>query len=889
MLYPVMVKLAAVAVAAVAALTVAGCQISSNQTSPTASDRRADETSVKNTDDKKEPMTQLQQHMHGWIAQIVSGNETPEISIKKIAQGWGDPQLSQSINREPLNIHGRPFTWGIGTHSHSELLLTGPAMTRIRGFVGVDENSASRGRSLANIVFSIESQGKVLWQSQALTLRNSAVAFDVPLDHVNAFTLRCKDLRGNDVELSHGDWAEPVVTLATGKEVKLGALEEGPILMPRTPFSYTYDGRPSKDLMRNWKRQASSKTLADGSTLHSVTWQDPATALECTMEMKEFPDFPAAEWVMRFHNAGNAKTPILQNIQSMDLSGLTNRKVILQRSQGSHFSKDDFLFTEDTATPGTSIVTTPVEGRSSTQWLPFQNIVLTSGVEGLDFRVNKQVLPPDKGMIVGLGWSGSWKTTLLLDRQGTLNLQAGFEKAHLSLLPGETIRTPSVLLLNWQGEAISGNNMLRQFVIKYHRPTVNGKPAMVPITNGTWGGMPTAGHLEHIARIAKERLPYDYYWIDAGWYGPPHACANNGLDNDWSMHVGNWNINTVVHPNGFAPIADAVHKAGMKFLLWFEPERAIWGTPITQEHPEWFLGPRVAGQNTLLDLGNPEARQWATRTVSDMIKQYGIDCYRQDFNMDPLPLWRAADAPDRIGMTEIKHIEGLYAFWDELRTRYPNLLIDNCASGGRRIDLETMSRSIPLWRSDVQCFMDYDTDCSQTQSEGLNRWVPLNACGTIDLAALSEKDAVYRLRSTMSTGIVFHIFAGEDSRIEPTYPMEWHRRMMAQYQRAQPMFYGDFYPLTPTSQSKNIWAVHQYHRSDLNQGIILAFRRSACPYTSSNLQLKGLDAAAQYEFEDADTGVKTVKTGREIMDDGLPIAIESRGAASLIYYKLKSK
>jgi hypothetical protein len=68
--------------------------------------------------------------------------------------------------------------------------------------------------------------------------------------------------------------------------------------------------------------------------------------------------------------------------------------------------------------------------------------------------------------------------------------------------------------------------------------------------------------------------------------------------------------------------------------------------------------------------------------------------YRNDFNMDPLPYWRAADAPDRQGITEIRYVEGLYAMWDEIRAKTSGTVPDDCASGGRRIDLEMCIRSI---------------------------------------------------------------------------------------------------------------------------------------------------------------------------------------------------
>ena len=68
--------------------------------------------------------------------------------------------------------------------------------------------------------------------------------------------------------------------------------------------------------------------------------------------------------------------------------------------------------------------------------------------------------------------------------------------------------------------------------------------------------------------------------------------------------------------------------------------------------------------------------------------------------MDPGPVWRGMDAADRVGIAEAKHITGLYKFLDDMRARFPDILQENCASGGRRIDLEMISRAHTYCRSD---------------------------------------------------------------------------------------------------------------------------------------------------------------------------------------------
>ena len=147
------------------------------------------------------------------------------------------------------------------------------------------------------------------------------------------------------------------------------------------------------------------------------------------------------------------------------------------------------------------------------------------------------------------------------------------------------------------------------------------------------------------------------------------------------------------------PVSAAAEKNGLKFLLWIEPERVRVGTWLDRERPKWVLKTLQHMTTGLLNLGNKDARRWLTDTISGLIDE-GISVYRQDFNMDPIDYWKFADKKTRQGITEIRHVEGLYEFWDELLRRRPGLLIDNCASGGRRLDLETVSRSMALWRTD---------------------------------------------------------------------------------------------------------------------------------------------------------------------------------------------
>jgi alpha-galactosidase len=640
----------------------------------------------------------------------------------------------------------------------------------------------------------------------------------------------------------------------------------------RLPFSFLYGGRAATELVSGWEVSRKSKRASD-VTARELTWRDPETGLECVLELRHFAKFPAVEWVMRFRNTGKQDTPLLEDIRPLDMEWAPDKdrnwhqdETLLRRSCGSMHKATDFRYQVDPLPAGTTIAMAAGGGRSSNDWLPFFN--LQSG---------------QTGVMIGIGWSGQWAAEFARPTDDKIRIRAGQEVTRLTLYPGEEIRTPRVLLLVWNGEPMAGHNLLRRIILKHHTPRPNGKTLQGPLTVAHWGGMKTSEHLKRIAAYRKQKLGYEYYWIDAGWYGPADSYSPDEFVGDWAKHVGNWSINPAAHPDGLRPISDAAEGAGMKFLLWFEPERAVCGTPLTEEHAEWFLGERQPGANLLFNLGLPEARKWLTEYLTTFMKEQGIQLYRQDFNFDPLPYWRAADAPDRQGMTEIRHVEGLYEFWDAILASQPGMIIDNCASGGRRIDLETISRSIPLWRSDWQCGWEHEPTPGQTHTMGLSYWVPLSGTGV--LGGCRRAGDTYNFRSSLSAALQFPIFPYESFPVQDDYPWDWHRRMLDDFRRARPLFYGDYYPLTPCTPAFDAWAVFQMHRPDLGEGCVLAFRRRHSLFLTGDFPLRGLAADGDYELQDADTGLKWRAKGRELTEKGLRVTIETAPASRLLFYK----
>jgi alpha-galactosidase len=566
-----------------------------------------------------------------------------------------------------------------------------------------------------------------------------------------------------------------------------------------------------------------------------------------------YRDFPAVEWTVYFKNSGDAATPILEGIQGLDTALARN-------------GEGEFVLHHSKGTPN-----------SPTDYQPFQTVLERKAEKRISAAGGRptnsdlcyfNVAWPGEGLIVALGWPGQWAAQFTRDEGPALHVRAGQELTHFRLLPGEEVRTPLVALLFWKGDWIRGQNLWRRWMLAHNLPRPGGRlppPQIAGGSNRQYNEM-QEGNEENqkmfLDRFLEEGLKIDYWWMDAGWY--PFQAG-------W-WNTGTWEPDSKRFPRGLRAVSDYAHGKGVKTIVWFEPERVHPGTWLYEKHPEWLLG--RDGQNKLLDLGNPEAWRWLTDHIGKLLTDQGIDLYRQDFNFDPLPYWRANDAEDRQGISEIRHVMGYLAFWDELRRRHPNLLIDTCASGGRRNDLETLRRAVPLWRSDYA----FETTAMQLFTYGIALWIPYFGTG------INTFDP-YGFRSQMTPALAL----GWDLRRKDR-DYNSLRRLVAQWRQVADYYYGDYYPLLPYSTSNEEWMGWQYDRPELGEGMVQVFRRPTSSYESARLKLRGLEPTARYAVTNLDFPGPAEVTGQELMSNGLHIFLKNQPDSVIItYQRVKTK
>lgn len=596
----------------------------------------------------------------------------------------------------------------------------------------------------------------------------------------------------------------------------------------------------------------------EAKTQHTLVCRDAETGLEVRCLAVEYRDYPMVEWTLFFRNTGTSDTPILSDLQAIDLrvERPAEGEFVLHHHRGDDCTSDSYEPCRRVLAPGSEHSFAPAGGRPTSQGFPYFNIE-SSGA----------------GLVVAVGWPGQWAARFTRDTPQSLRIRAGQELTRFTLRPGEEVRTPLIVLQFWRGDRDRAQNIWRRWMLAHNLPRTRDGRLPPPIFTSCGGGFfpglkcNEADELRFIDAFTEAGIRLDYWWMDAGWY----PCGDG-----WPK-VGTWTPDPERFPRGLKAVSDHAHAKGLGLIVWFEPERVTPGTWLYEQHPEWLLGPD--GDTKLLNLGDANARQWLTDHVDATLREQGIDLYRQDFNLDPLPYWRGNDAPDRQGITEIRHVEGYLAYWDELRRRHPGFLIDSCASGGRRNDLETLRRAVPLLRSDYQSFQGDPAFApgNQGHTYGLSSWIPYFGQGVY----YSEQHLEYSVRSSLSPAFGFCV----DVRKPGT---DWSRvrRIAEQWRQVAPCFLGDFYPLMPYQLDAKLWMAWQFDLPESGAGMVQVFRREHSDYEAARFPLRGLDPEARYAVTDLDNPASPVElSGRELKGPGLRVVLNTRPAAAMVQYQ----
>ncbi|MBN2295935.1 MAG: NPCBM/NEW2 domain-containing protein, partial [Pirellulales bacterium] len=284
------------------------------------------------------------------------------------------PVLKNTRLGKPLNINGMEFRRGLFCHAPSKIIVRLPSPSKqFSAIVGVDSNYMTKdGRG--SVILSVKVGNKELFHSEIMREGMKAVPVEVNLDGADEFVLEITD-GGDGISCDQTDWADARVVLADGKTIWL---DDMPLVeqksVPYTtdpPFSFTYGGQQSSELLKQWKCNRQSRKLDDKRTEHTITWTDPKTGLTVRQVAVEYLDFPTVEWTLYFKNTGKQDTPILKSIQALDTlfqRGMAG-EFVLHHLRGDLCTADSFEPLTATLAPKTTQRFAPSGGRPTNgQW-----------------------------------------------------------------------------------------------------------------------------------------------------------------------------------------------------------------------------------------------------------------------------------------------------------------------------------------------------------------------------------------------------------------------------------------------------------------------------------------------------------------------------------------
>ena len=493
------------------------------------------------------------------------------------------------------------------------------------------------------------------------------------------------------------------------------------------------------------------------------------------------------------------------------------------------------------------------------------------------------------GMFGGIEWSGDWQLRVAREGDNTV-LRAGLQGIRVRIAPGEKFESPRRFVGFFSGDLDDAANASHAFARAY---LMRPRPADFPWTQfNTWFAFYTDIDEEKLRRevdIAAE-LGLEVFYVDAGWYeGSPQLA-------DFSFGLGTWRENREKFPSGLAAFSDYVHSKGMKFGLCVEPERVdVQYVGAETEIPlEWLAYydpnetlPEGAARTAQLCFGNRAVREWTKTWLARLIRDYNVDWLKWDSNA-----WASCNPPGEPGEGDLAHVRGLYEIFDYLRAEFPRVIVENCASGGNRMDYGLLRRTDIAWLSD-------ETDPSYRvryhvtgasfpfPSEYLNSWFVPSYFEHLDQA---EKDVLVLrtwLRSRMM-GAFGISYSMQD------WSPEVRTNVAAEIQRYKSfrsiIANGKQYRLLPQSdlqvdlEPPNEPDAAEFFDPVTNAGVVFLFR-GAVPWSDRRVLLKGLDPNLRYEVTSADGTISVKQTGRQLMAQSIQFQYETDRPSALLFIK----
>ncbi len=597
----------------------------------------------------------------------------------------------------------------------------------------------------------------------------------------------------------------------------------------------------------------------DGGTL-LIRFADRHYPVEVGLHYRVHPDTDVIERWTSLVNTGGEPVEVLRADSAV--WPVPARRDYALRHVTGHWGGETQL--ERTAVPRGETVLTSRRGTTGHHANPW--VTIDAGDAG-----------EEHGEVFGtaLAWSGTWRLTVTRGATDVVSVSAGagHEGVGFWLAPGQRWDSPVSAGVRATGGYGGASDAWHGYVRAHVLPHPD---ELRPVTYNSWEAtgftVDEAGQ-RLLARQAAG-LGVELFVMDDGWFG---ARVNDHAG------LGDWTVNPDRFPNGLAPLVDEVHRLGMKFGIWVEPEMVNPDSDLYRAHPDWVLHfpnrrRTELRQQLVLNFARPDVAEWAHGWLDELVGKNGVDFLKWDMNR---PFTEAGwpgggEDADRLWLS---YVDNLYRVIDRLRTDHPGLRIQSCCGGGGRVDLGILRRTDEVWTSD-------NTDAYDRLSiqHGYGQVYPAST-----MCAWVTDVPNFLTGRTVPLRFRFHVAMAGVLAIGGNLP-EWTgseldeaRRLVARYKAIAPVVqHGRLHRLVPPAG--DALSAVQYVARDGRESVLFCwlpaghFGRAVPP-----VRLRGLDSAGRYR--DAETG--QVHHGAVLLGHGLTPSLPAGDYASALVHLVR--
>lgn len=474
----------------------------------------------------------------------------------------------------------------------------------------------------------------------------------------------------------------------------------------------------------------------------------------------------------------------------------------------------------------------------------------------------------NRGLVYGMSfvYSGNFLAQAEVDQFNKVRAVMGIHPDSFSwrLEPGESFQAPEVVLV-CDHAGLGG--MSRTFHDLFREHLIRGQKKHRPTLVNSWEACYFDFDHDKLLHLGQEAARYgiELLVVDDGWFGRRY---------DETTSLGDWTVNEEKLPGGLKRLGKELAELGVKLGVWMEPEMISPDSDLYRAHPDYAMtipgrAPTLARNQLVLDLTRKEVRDCVYSQISAVLRSAPITYLKWDMNRPLTDVYSSALPPERQGEAAHRYVLGLYELQERLVTDFPDLLLENCCSGGGRFDPGMLYYSPQIWTSDNAEAVD-----RLVIQEGTSFIYPLSAMGAHVAACPSHVNGrvtPFEIRGRVSLPGCF----GYELDLDKLSPEEQALipRQLEEYRQYGPVFReGDCYRLASFRENGAYDAIMAVAKDKSAAVVSFVQVKSRAYRRSLRLKLAGLEETALYRRQ----GTGEVRSGAGWMRGGLLIeAVQS--------------